>query len=226
MLEEEYEQRLRLEGELNALKSREQPKPEEKQPDLPELPDPAKYTDQKEFLEAYAAAVEKRTEVKVTAAQAKAKAEADAREAQTQMEAKVAKATADHPDFVEVMERADKRTRAAIPSHIKAAFYESDWGAHLAYHLAADPAEERRIFGLPVARALLELGKIEDMFVRKTKPADTTALAPPPETKQIPAPIARLGESAGVITVDLSQPMPFKDYLKYRTEENRAKRRR
>jgi len=222
----EYEQRLRLEGELNSLKSREQSRAEPAKADL--QPDPEKYTDQKLFLKEYGEWVARQARAEFAKEQDKARAEEQMRAAEAAMVKKIANAKADLSDFEDVIDRADKRTRGDIPNHIKAAIYESDVGAHIAYHLAKNPDEEKRIFALPAAKALLELGKIESTYVSKGTPAAAAALTPKtptPETKT-PEPVARLKEGAGVIQTDLAQPMDFKSYRSARIEQIRASGRR
>lgn len=226
--QEEYEQRLRLEGELAALRSQQQPKAEEK-PKVTEdpRPDRTKYEDPVKYEDDLLAWNRREARREFEAEQSRSRREQAAREAEAAMAAKVAKAMADFPDFQEVIDKADRRTRGDIPAHIKAAMYESDVGAHIAYHLAKNPDEEKRIFALPVAKALLELGKIEDKLAKKPSPAsgsttETPATPAPPETKSTPAPIARLRESPGVVATDLSKPMSFKDYRTARLEQIRA----
>lgn len=230
----EYEQRLRLEGELQALKS--QPTAKAAEPPKDELgpePKPADFTDQAEFLNKWGEWQRKKARAEFAQEQAAKDAQERARQAEAAMQSKVAQATADFPDFDEVLKSASRRT-TELPAHIKAAFFESDVGAHLAYHLAKDPKEEKRIFGLPVAKALLELGKIEKQYQKAEKATEsatptTPRIEPhagvqPPTTT--PAPVPRLKESPGVIQTDLSKPMNFSDYKAARLEQIRAKGRR
>lgn len=224
----EYEQRLRLEGELSALKSQAPaPKPEPPKDELGPEPKAADFTTQEEFLAAWGKWQRKAARQEFAEEQNKAKREEQARQAEAAMAQKVARATADLPDFQSVIEAADKRTRGDLPTHIRAAIYESDVGAHIAYHLAKDPKEEKRIFGLPVAKALLELGKIEQQYQKSGKAEQPPAITPSiPETPTTPQPVPRLKESPGVIPVDLSKPMDFLDYKAARLEQIRAQGRR
>jgi hypothetical protein len=219
----EYEQRLRLEGEVNALKSQAPKQDEPKKDEIGAEPDPATYTDQKVFLKEWGEWQRKTARAEFAAEQAKARAAEEATRRDAAMQAKVAQARKDYPDFVQVAQAADRRTRE-VPGHIQAAFHDSDWGAHLAYHLMKDEAEEKRIFSLSPAKALLELGKIEDTFAKRAKPEGIPPELPPatPEPKQVPSPIARLGESAGIAPTDLTKQMPFKDYRRARLEQIRA----
>ena len=219
----EYEQRLRLEGEISAIRSQLQPK-EDKEPPKPELgpePDPAAYTDQKKFLAEWGEWQRKKARAEFQAEEAQRRAQEEAQKRELAMQVKVEKAKEEFPDYLQVLKAAEKRT-PIVPLHIKAAFEDSDWGAHLAYYLMKDAMEEKRIFALPPAKALLELGKIEEAFEKKAKPTPPPVNPGTPETNSTPAPIAKLGEAPGMIPADLSQPMSFKDYRKNRLEQIRA----
>jgi hypothetical protein len=224
----EYEQRLLLQGEVNALKSQAPKVEEPKKDEIGAEPDPATYTDQKVFLKEWGEWQRKTARAEFAAEQAKARAAEEAARREAAMQAKVAQARKDYPDFVQVAQAADRRTRE-VPGHIQAAFHDSDWGAHLAYHLMKDEAEEKRIFSLSPAKALLELGKIEDTFAKRAKAEGQPEPAPvavTPEPKPVPSPIARLGESAGIAPTDLSKPMEYKDYRRARLEQIRTSGRR
>jgi hypothetical protein len=220
--ESEYETRLKLEGEIAALKSKPEPKEELKKEELVQ-PDPAKYTDQGKFLTDYAEWVKKSARAEFAAEQQRVETEKRARELDAAMVEKIARAKADLEDFDDVIDSADKRTRTDIPNHIKAAIYESEYGAHIAYELAKDAALEKRISNLTPAKALLELGKLEQKWVKTPAKADDSPK--PPESKQPPEPVTKLKEGAGVVVTDLSQPMSFGDYRRQRLEQIRARRR-
>jgi len=224
--QDEYEHRLRLEGELNALRS----KPEEKTPEAPKelkAPDPKDYTDQAKYdadVKAYQdALIDARVEKKL----AEERLQRDLEAQNAAMANRIAEAKKAIPDFQEVIEAAD-RQKPIVPNHIKAAIIESDLGPHIAYHLAKHPDEQKRIFALPAAKALLELGKIELQYAPKADTETVKADDPkPPETTRAPAPIAKLKDSPGsVATPDLSKPMQFSDYRKARLEQIRSSGRR
>ena len=223
----EYEQRLRLEGELNAFKSREQKPPEKPKDEIGPEPQPESYTDQKLFLKEWGEWQRKTARAEFAAEQAKQRAEEQQRANEAAMAVKVAKAKEDFPDFEQVALEASKRT-PVVPQYIKNSFEASEWGAHIAYVLMKDPAEQRRIFSLPPEAAVMELGVIAKGFADKAKPQTSTSNVTPvvttPEPKQAPPPIARLGESAGIAPVDLSQPLEFKDYKPIRMAQLRAQR--
>jgi hypothetical protein len=225
----EYEMRLRLEGELNALKS--QSKPEEPKAKVEEKedlePDPEKYTDNKLFLKEWGAWNRRKALAEFAVEQAKIQQEEAMRRANEALATRIAQAKKDIPDFQEVIEAAD-RVKTVVPDHVKAAIVESELGPQLAYHLAKHPEEQKRIFALPIAKALLELGKIELKYAPKQAAADPAPVdggAPPIETSKAPAPIAKLKDSPTTVPGDLSGPMPFKDYRQKRVEQIRANRR-
>lgn len=214
----EYEQRLRLEGELKALKTA---PPKEEKPPEDIRPDRTKYSSEQQDKYENDLLAWNRREARreYEAEQARVAQEARAREAEAAMFKKVAMAKADLPDFEDVIDQADKRSRQDLPGHIKAAIYDSDVGAHLLYHLAKDVSEERRIFGMPVAKAILELGKIEQKYLKQQK---QEAAPPAPAPTNLPTPVTKLKESSGSVPTDLSQPMSFTDYRAQRLEQLRA----
>jgi len=144
------------------------------------------------------------------------------------MQAKVEQAKKDLPDFVDVIEAAGKRT-TVVPDHIKAAFFELDYGPQVAYELAKDPALEKRIFALSPAKALSELGKLELKYANKpalVPPKENEPAKPPPETTRAPAPLQTVRATGeGQIHVDLAKPMEFSQYKQARLEQIRARRR-
>jgi hypothetical protein len=216
----EYELRLRAErriSELEAGRPNVEVKPE------PELkrPSPKDFTDQALYDQAMDEYDAKRDEKTAARAAAMARQEALTAEQDRQLAARIATAKTDLPDFQAVIERADKRTREEIPSHIKAVIVESEKGAYIAYHLAKNPDEERRIFALSPTRALLELGKIEETYATKEKPS-----GPIPEISKAPPPMSSVkGEGGGIVTTDLSAPQPFQAYKQARLEQIRARKR-
>lgn len=227
--EDEYGARLRaearvaqLEAELQQAKPKEVPKPEELK-----RPSPKDF----ETQEAYDAAMEaydQRRDARVRQeAIEQGKREAQIATQNAAMSAKIEAAKKHLPDYQEVIEAADAR-KPNVPLHIQAAIIESDYGAHIAYELAKDAALEARIFKLPTAKALLELGKLEDKLITKfgAVPVVTTAAAPTPETTRAPAPITtvRGGGDGGDVRKDLTKPMPFHEYKQQRMQEIRARR--
>lgn len=225
--EDEYAARLRaeariaqLETELQQAKPKEVPKPEELK-----RPSPKDF----ETQEAYDAAMEaydQRRDARIRQeAIEQGRREAQVAAQQAAMGAKIEAAKKDIPDYQDVIDAADAR-KPVIPGHVQAAIIESDYGAHIAYELAKDPMLEARIFKLPTAKALLELGKLEDKLEAKFGKAKviTTVATPTPETTRAPAPITTVRGGDGDVRKDLTKPMPFHEYKQQRMQEIRARR--
>ena len=98
--------------------------------------------------------------------------------------AKVASATAEMPDFEDVITSSDVPMTEAMQQ----AIMESDLGPKLAYHLANNPEEARKIAAMSPVGAIRALGRIEE---RLSKPADKV-------TTSAPEPIKPTGASARV----------------------------
>lgn len=226
--EEEYAGRLRAEARIAALETElQQAKPKEvvKVEELVR-PSPKNF----ETQEAYDAAMEsydsKRDERIRKEAVEQGRREAQQAASAAAMRAKIDAAKVNLPDYQDVIDAADAR-KAIIPNHVMGAIIESDFGVYLAYELAKDPTFEARIFKMTPAKALLELGKLEDKLETKYGTAKVIpTAAPTTETTRAPAPLTSVrGEGGGEIRTDLSKPMPFNEYKQKRLAENRARRR-
>lgn len=221
--EDEYNKRLRAERRIGELEARLNVQPEVKPVEELKRPSPKDFTDQESYdkaMEGYEAKRDERT-----AEQTKIAVQQQiALERQNELiRQRVEQAKADIPDFVQVIEAKD-RLRQQIPAHIQAAIAESDLGPQLAYHLAKHEADERRIFAMTPAKALLELGKIEEKYIKTATPTVATQ-SPTIETTRAPAPVTSLKADGGIVQTDLSKPMDFNDYRKVRLEEIRRRRR-
>ncbi len=135
------------------------------------------------------------------------------------------RARRDIPDFDEVIQSADRRGQP-IPPHVVAAITESDVGPKLAYHLAKNQDEAKRIFGMTPAKALLALGKLETTYADAKESAPVVVPQPatkPPVTKA-PAPLPSLNTGAGNVITDAAQAPDFNTYKRLRLEEMRKRR--
>jgi|ERR1700761_454050 len=227
--ESEYEMRLRAErriGELEAELTKAKPAAvvEEVKEDVE--PDPTKYTDQKEFLKDWGAWNRKEAQKEFRAEQQRqAQAQADQALA-ARIAAQIEQAKQDIPDFLEVIEAAG-RDNPFVPEHIKAAILDSDVGAQLAYHIRKHPEDEKRIYALTPAKALLELGKLELKYTKeKAIEADSTITSTTQNTTKAPPPPTKLkgANEGGVVPTNLSAPMNFQDYKALRLEQKRKRR--
>jgi hypothetical protein len=221
----EYEARLASQRRIEELETQlKQLTPAPKAAEVEAEPDPAKFTDQKEFLSAWGDWNRRQALAMFKAEEAARQAKEHAQKQDELLKARAEKAMAEIPDFADVIERGSKRNGNAVPNHIKAAIMESDYGPQIAYELAKDEALEKRIYGLSPAKALLELGKIESTYEAREPAASQAAPAKTPTVTKAPPPMTQLKPSDAVIPQDLSQPMNFKDYKRKRIEENRRAR--
>lgn len=142
------------------------------------------------------------------------------RDAQRRLTESAVKAREQLSDFDAVIARAPRDENC--PLHIDAAVQASDFGAHLAYHLAKHPADKARLYAMSAAKALLELGKIESQYA-KTEPAK--ASEPTPSTPKVPEPMPALTAGAGDVQVDMSKT-DFATYKRRRLDEIRKEKAR
>jgi hypothetical protein len=98
---------------------------------------------------------------------------------------RIAAATAEMPDFEEVLASSD----VVMTPPMQQAIMESDIGPKLAYYLANNPEEAEKIAGMSPIGAIRTLGRIEERLAN-SKPAVKTTDAPPP--------IKPIGASAAV----------------------------
>lgn len=227
--EDEYNARLRAERRIGELESQlAAAKPVEK-PIEEELkrPSPKDFADQESYdtaMEGYETKRDERIARKV-AAETEQRLVRNRQDELMRQRIEVAKV--DIPDFVEVIEAKD-RLRPEIPLHVQAAIIESELGPQLAYHLAKHPDDEKRIFALTPAKALLELGKIEQTYMKAATPKANGVTQSPPriETTRAPVPITPMKADGGIVNTDLSAPMGFQEYRKARLEDIRKRGRR
>jgi hypothetical protein len=88
---------------------------------------------------------------------------------------RVASATAEMPDFEDVLASSDVPMTPAMQQ----AIMESDIGPRLAYHLAKNPEEAEKIAGMNPIGAIRALGRIEERLAN-SKPQVKTTETPPP----------------------------------------------
>ena len=153
------------------------------QPKAAEKPQPEKFQDYAQYVEALA---EWKADEKVRAALAerdqRAAEEAQQRAVQAKAQTFAERAVQVRqqiPDFDEVVGAADVQ----VPAHVTEVLLESDFGPQLAYHLAKNPDEAARISRLSPTAAARELGRLEARFERPAAPVEqkpVTTKAPPP----------------------------------------------
>lgn len=101
---------------------------------------------------------------------------------------------AEYPDFEEKVLKSANRGDWVLSPEASIFVRSSPVGAHVAHHLASDPAESRRIASLSVAEQALEIGRIEGRYMARgtasSQPARETpsaqpSKAPPPPKKTV-----------------------------------------
>ena len=184
------------------------PKPAEEAPAAPQEPKREQYADYESYLEARA---EFRAERKVEERLAKDREDSVKRSTVTAQEKAVERfkqqaedAAKEIPDFHEVMQESD----APLTDAMRDAIYETDIPARIAYHLAKNPDEARRIAALSSARQAVEIGRLEAKIASEAKPskpasagdaaAEQVPAKPVKEASKAPEPIKPVGGRATV----------------------------
>lgn len=224
--EDEYNGRLRAEGRVQELERQVvamQPPP--KVEELKE-PDPKAFTDIGDFIKAEREYQGKLTERAIAKARDEERARAVVERQNELLKTRIEQAKKDIPDFVAVIEAAD-RVKVAVPQHVQELIIESEVGPQLAYYLAKNPDEQKRIFAMTPAKALAALGRIEATYDKSEGKAEEKPEAKPPpiETTRAPAPIAAIkSDGAATISADPANAKDFDEYKRLRYAEMRRKR--
>lgn len=147
----------------------------------------------------------------------KAREEAEARHAAAQAQvsqnwkARVEAEAEEMPDFEAVVGAAETVFPQVVLDTIV------DAGPRVAYHLAKNPVEARRIAGLPQARGVREILKLEQQLASGGESASVPAPAPKPvpgagrEKSKAPEPIEPIKGAASVVGKDESE-MSFEEW--------------
>jgi hypothetical protein len=164
-----------LEERLEALERRSSPQPLQKATENEPTID--KYDNFDEYVAAKAEFIAKR-QIESTLSE-REKSQMAVKEAAARQQSvdswtqKVAKATADMPDFEDVIASSDVPMTEVMQQSIM----ESDIGPKVAYYLASHPEEATKIAQMPPIRAVAALGRLEERLeTAKAKPTQ----APPP----------------------------------------------
>lgn len=124
---------------------------------------------------------------------------------------RVDEARKQHNDFDEVLDDAKFPDTPAIRA-VQQAFYESEDGAELLYHLAANPETAARLSKLTPSAALRELGKIEASL----KPAAPPVKESKPAVSAAPPPMKTVTPRAAAGPVRDPDKMTFAQYVEWR----------
>lgn len=160
-------------------------------------------------------AVEAKSKKEAAEASAREKAKSAEQQERTFAEG-VEKARKEIPDFDEIIEASE----APMSQTMREVILESAVGPQLAYHLATNLEDARRIVNLSERQTVRELAKIEAAIEAKSKAAGTTtAAAAKPSGAPKPASTSRAsGGDTNPTPGDLSK-MPFEQYREYRRKQ-------
>lgn len=147
-------------------------------------------------------------------------------EAETRRKNSIDAARKEFPDFDEKIEEArasvEMKRRASPNEAVQALLADSDFGAHILYHLTQHPEDVERWNKMRPSQVAIAIGRLETTF---TKPVETPNGAPAPKTN-LPEPTPSLGGGAGALSTNLNEPMDFKRYRELRKAElSKGKRR-
>ena len=192
-----------LEERVSAMEARQSQAPQQRQSTNGE-PTIDKFDNFDEYVAAKAEYIaKKQIESTLTEREMRQRAEYETAERQKTVDSwnkRVASATADMPDFEEVLASSD--VPMTLP--MQQAIMESDIGPKLAYYLANNPDEAEQIAGMSPIGTIRALGRIEERL--SAKPTKTPTSMPPP--------IKSLGTKA-IVTKDPGK-MSDAEYEKWR----------
>ena len=229
----EYETRLQMQRRITELeaqaKNNQSPPPKEE----PE-PDPAKYEDQKKFLKDWGDWNRKKAIAEFQASEEKRKQEDEVKrliaEANQRRQESLNLARQQFTDFDDVIQDADlsvEMRKTPAPNQMLAGLLsESQYQAHILYHLAKNPSEVGKLNALRPPQMALAIGRLETQFAEKTNGKTVVSPTESIPKPNLPEPSPSLGTGGGNAPFDPSAPMRFDDYKRRRLEEIRQRRAR
>lgn len=159
---------------------------------------------------------------------AKAAQDALIQELNERRERSVTSAKSQFEDFQDVVAEADRVSNTnpdlVPPDYVKATIWESEYGAHILYHLAKHPEEAKKIFRMRAPAAALALGRLETLYAKQPDAKDPPKELAPPPTTRAPAPMISVTSGSGEVPHDFTKPQSFKDYKQQRIEQIRKAR--
>ena len=186
-------ERDRLKRELDEVKNKAAPAPQEpelKKPDIKDFTDDKGQVRWTEYTDASADYAAKKAVADERARQAQERDQQTKAQAEAAFRARLSKATEKYPDFMEVLGKSE----ALLPNAVLQYITESDYGPDVSYHLATHPETADRISKLPPIKAIAEIGKLELTFETPAK-AEAKAEAKPVERGGAPPPITPISGS-------------------------------
>jgi hypothetical protein len=232
--EQQFNERKLIEGRETALQERlrelegKQAKPVEpelKEPDIKNYTNETGQVDWVKFQKDTSTFAAKQAVAEERARQAQERGEAEQAEAAARVKANADKARKAHPDFDKVMSSIANTDADRVPQFVLNYIFESETGAEIAYHLAKNPEESKRIAQLKPILGLAELGKLADTLSKPANPNNGATAATPPARERggAPPPITPLsGSGSGSVNTDPAK-MSFKELRAYERERARSK---
>lgn len=144
---------------------------------VPEAPDPSKFEFGENDLDYIKAVAKHDARIEVLEDQAKARFTAEAANLDAKWTKNLVGAATRYPDFDEVVVQGGKDQKWACPPVIAVAVKDSDYGPDIAYQLAKDPDEAKRISKLSPLEQAREFGRIEERHHAKAERAKRKAEA-------------------------------------------------
>jgi hypothetical protein len=123
-----------------------------------------------------------------------------------------------HPDYDEVLAKADLTLSMPLIQYIR----ESEMGPDLAFHLSNHVDVAERLNRLSPIKALAEIGKIEAKLTPPAKAEETKPAANTPTQSRAPAPISTIDGKKEPVKKDPSE-MSFKELRAHNEEQRRLK---
>jgi hypothetical protein len=157
--------------------------------------------------------------------EAQQRATAEQAEAAARVKANADKARKAHPDFDSVMAKVANTDADRVPQFVLNYIFESEHGAEIAYHLAKNPEESKRIATLKPILGLAELGTLAAKLSQPASTSNGAANGAPAARERggAPPPITPLsGSGAGSVNTDPSK-MSFKELRAYERARAREK---
>lgn len=157
--------------------------------------------------------------------QAQERGAAEQAETAARVKANADKARKAHPDFDSVMAKVANTDADRVPQFVLNYIFESEHGAEIAYYLAKNPEESKRIATLKPTLGLAELGTLAAKLSQPAAAPNGAANGTPPARERggAPPPITPLsGSGAGSVNTDPAK-MNFKELRAYERERARSK---
>lgn len=235
--EDTYEQLTSAQRRIKELESQTQVPTPPKEKKVAPKPTDALYqktdgtVDQDKFLEDWGKWNREQAVEEFEAKRAKDIQEAEERrlfqEAEARRASSVEAARKEFPDFDDKIEEArasvEMKRRESPNQAVQSLLAESDYGAHILYHLTQHPEDVTKWNKMRLSQVAIAIGRLETQF---SKPVESGKTETPAPKTNLPEPTPSLGAGGGAIPVDLSGPTDFRSYKAKRMDELAKKRKR